>query len=69
MNDGSNLTVKTKLGSTVVCNSAFMPACQVRAISAFPTTPSAMLAALFAGVERHVNLCLQAQGNQYQHLL
>jgi hypothetical protein len=53
----------------VFCNSGFMPARQVRAISAFPTTPSAMLAASFANVERHINLCLQAQGNQYHHLL
>jgi hypothetical protein len=59
-----------KLGNTVYstallgCLSALFCA-----ISAFVAILPPMLAAAFANMERHVGLCLEAEGNKIQHLL
>jgi hypothetical protein len=44
----------------------------VRAVSFslwFRVITPAMLAAIFANVERHIRLCLQAEGNEFQSVL
>jgi hypothetical protein len=63
-NSLNNLLLKTKLGRTEP-----VPASPGRSISPVAAVRPAVLAATVVKMECCVGLCLQAEGNQFQHLL
>jgi hypothetical protein len=61
--------METKLVNSVFWSLYLVPANTVCPISAISTIPRATLVATFSNIIRHVCLCLQAEGHQFQYIL